>query len=616
MIRINQFCLCLLVALVPLLAVGASPKILQSSYDTPGKSLKELTDKYFDFYFKTNPTAGTEAGFHEYDDRLEDYSQVAIKKAISRYSSFESQLKKIRIANLSLESNVDYETLKNHIRTQILQLQSIRNWEKDPDFYTSLASKSLSDLISRSFASSEKRMASVIEREKRLPEFFAAATRNISNPPKLFVEMALSQIDGTLQFFKSDIPTALKGVHDSALQLEFRRVHKKALQALDKYKAHLVQILPQANGDYRLGAENFSKLLLYKEGIETPLQELLVLGHRNLAENQKLFNETLAALKAQKAKGKPHITEAEVFDQYSKDHPTADQLIAETRLATKGIQDFLKRKSLVTIPTGPAPFIQKTPDFQKELTDASMETPGLFEKKATESYFYVTVPDSSWPAERTEEHLQSFNRPRLKGLAAHELYPGHYLQYLKSKELQSKVRKLLYSEANSEGWAHYCEQMVLDEGYEKGDPSVRLGQLQDALLRNARFIAAIELHAGKMTVKQAIDFFETEGKQSHATAEREALRGTSDPTYLTYTLGKIQILQLRDDYKQSKGSSYSIKQFHDEFLTHGPLTVPLVRKLMLLEKPPHRPLLDCVQETSAVVPPSTEKLLKDLPDSL
>ena len=217
----------------------------------------------------------------------------------------------------------------------------------------------------------------------------------------------------------------------------------------------------------------------------------------------------------------------------------------------------------------------------RALTTASMDTPGAYEKVAKEAFFNVTLPGEELTPAHVEEHLEMFNRGVITSTSIHETYPGHYVQFLWVQRAPSKVRKLLGASSNAEGWAHYCEQMMMDEGYGAGDLKLRLGQLQDALLRNARYIVGIQMHTGPMTFDQAVDFFVKEGMQTGSTAEVESKRGTSDPTYLYYTLGKLEILKLREDYRNLRGSSFNLREFHDMFLQQGFPPVRIVRRAML-----------------------------------
>ena len=244
------------------------------------------------------------------------------------------------------------------------------------------------------------------------------------------------------------------------------------------------------------------------------------------------------------------------------------------------MRDFIISHHLVTIPSPVLPILEETPPFMRATTFASMDTPGPYETVAKEAFFNVTIPEKSWTPERTESFMGQFNYGTILSTAIHEAYPGHYVQFLWMPRIQSRVRKLLGASSNAEGWAHYCEQMMLDEGYSK-DPKMRLGQLQDALLRDARYIVGIEMHTGKRTFDQAIDFFVKEGYQPHEVGVVETKRGTADATYLYYTLGKLQILKLREDYKKMRGSQFSLEEFHNRFLQQGFPPIKIVRKAML-----------------------------------
>jgi len=250
------------------------------------------------------------------------------------------------------------------------------------------------------------------------------------------------------------------------------------------------------------------------------------------------------------------------------------------------LKDYITVKEIITIPSPVLPILEETPPFMRALTTASMDTPGPYEKVAKEAFFNVTLPEQSWTPQQVEEHMEGFNRGTIISTAIHEAYPGHYVQFLWMQTIPSKVRKLLGANSNAEGWAHYCEQMMLDEGYGNGDLKLRLGQLQDALLRDARFIVGIQMHRGKMTFDEGVHFFETEGYQTHESGLTETKRGTADPTYLYYTLGKLEILKLRADLKKKQGDAFSLEKFHNDFLRQGFPAIKIVRKTMLGDDSP------------------------------
>src|SRR5215831_15333243 len=550
-----------------------------------------LADQYFDqFYFKFNPSAGTAAGFHQYDNLLEDYSRASINEQVRLLKDFRSRAGKINAAQLSPAVAIDRGLLIDDISSRLLTLEDFRPWEHNPDSYSSGVTNSIFLIMARTFAPADQRLKSVIAREKQAPAVFQAARQNLKNPPPIYVDVALEQIPGLISFFQNDVPAAFKDVKDQALLAEFRAVNQKVMDELKAYGQWIEKDLkPQAHGDFRIGADNFSKKLLYDEDVDIPLDRLLEIGMANLRLNQQAFKDTAAKLD-------PNKTPQQILEELEKDHPAPDKLLQTFRDTLGGLKDFLAQHHIVKLPSEVLPIVQETPPFARALTSASMDTPGPFEKVAKEAFFNVTLPESSWKPEQVEEHMEGFNRGTIISTAVHEVYPGHYTQFLWVPYAPSKVRKLLGCSSNAEGWAHYSEQMMLDEGYGR-TPGVdqdhdtaflklRLGQLQDALLRNARFIVGIQMHTGKMSFDEGVAFFEKEGYQSHMNGLRETKRGTSDPTYLYYTLGKLEILKLRDDYKKKMGNQFSLESFHNDFLKQGFPPIKLVRGLMMGDNSP------------------------------
>jgi uncharacterized protein (DUF885 family) len=429
--------------------------------------------------------------------------------------------------------------------------------------------------MSRNFAPAAERMRSVIARERQGVRLFAEARDNLTNPPRVYTEVALQQLPGMIGFFRKDVPQAFTDVHDSALLAEFQSANQAVMDALAAYEKFLHdQVLPRSNGDFRIGAENYRKKLLYDEMVDTPLDRLLEIGMADLRRNQQALRQTAARID-------PHRAPEQILAALEKDHPAPDRLLASFRDVLGGLRDFITARHIVTIPSPMMPMVEETPPFMRALTSASMDTPGPYERVAKEAFFNVTLPEKGWTPRQTQEFMEGFNRGTILSTAIHEAYPGHYVQFLWLQQAPSKTRKLLGAGSNSEGWAHYCEQMMLDEGYGNGDPKIRLGQLQDALLRDARYIVGIELHTGRMTFEQAVDFFVNDGHQTREVAVRETRRGTSDPTYLVYTLGKLEILKLRDDYRKLKGSQFRLQEFHDRFLAQGDPPIKVVRRALL-----------------------------------
>jgi uncharacterized protein (DUF885 family) len=561
-----------------------------ASASSAQQSFQKVSDEYFDqLYFPYQPTAGTLIGYHQYDTRLEDYSRKSIDAQIAALHTFEKRVEEIPASGLDETTRGDREMVLSNIRSTLLTLETIRPWEKNPDIYSGGMSNAAFSLMERKFAPPDDRLRSVIEREKQMPSRFDQARANLKNPPRIYTEIAIEQLPGIIGFFEHDVPLAFADAKDTALKAEFEKTNAAVIAALNSYQAWLKSdLLPKSNGDFRIGAETFSKKLVYDDMVDLPLDKLLEIGWSDLRRNQQHFNEIASQLE-------PGRDPLQVVEQLGSHHPAPDQLLASFRATFDSLIGFIRDHHIVTIPSDVRPILEETPPFMRATTFASMDTPGPYEKHATEAYFNVTLPDPKMRPAQVEGFMHSFNVGTIISTAVHETYPGHYVQFLWVPQAPSRVRKLLGANTNVEGWAHYCEQMMLDAGYgqpgtgakdEREAKLLRLGQLQDALLRNARFIVGIEMHTGKMTFDQAVEFFQKEGYQSKETGMVETKRGTSDATYLYYTLGKLQIMKLREDLKAKQGAAFSLEQFHNEFLKQGFPPIKIVREALLGDQSP------------------------------
>ncbi|MBV8866990.1 MAG: DUF885 domain-containing protein [Acidobacteriaceae bacterium] len=536
---------------------------------TAQSAFDNLVNLYFDDYFRLNPTAATTAGFHGANDaQLEDYSQAGVDKQIALDEKYLPEFQR-------MPQSDDCDWVISHLHADLLNKQEIRDWEKDPDVYSSGITGSIFSLVSRKFAPPEERLRDVIEREKQIPQVFLAAKSNLKNPPKIYTEIALEQLPGLQSFFSNDVPAAFTEVKDQPLLSQFHQANQAAIDALKGYEQWVrTDVLPRSHGDFRIGAKTYHEKVMYEEMVDLPVDRLLEIGYANLHENQSKLVELCKKID-------PNKTPQQIAEGYEKDHPAPDQLLQTFRNTLSGLITFIDENHIITIPSNVRPILEETPPFMRALTTASMDTPGPYERVATEAYFNVTLPEKSWSKERTEEFMTAFSRGTIQSTAIHEAYPGHYVQLLWFQKVQSKVRKLIGCGSNIEGWAHYTEQMMIDEGYAKNDPELEVGQLIDALLRNCRYIVGIEMHTGKRTFDQGVDFFVKQGYMSRDYAERETKRGTSDPTYLVYTLGKLEILKLREDYHQKMGADFSLEQFHNTFMQQGGVPIKLIRHAML-----------------------------------
>jgi uncharacterized protein (DUF885 family) len=563
-------------------------------------ALTKLADEFMASFFAFQPSAGTRAGLHQYDTQMDNPSAANIAKQVAEYRKFEQRFAALDTKGWTQWASADRDMMLAFARSRILELEQKSSWTTDPDHYSAVASDSAFVLMGRNFAPPEQRLRALIERERKLPGFFALAKQNLKNPPRVFTEVAIEQLPGIIDFFGKDVPAAFADVKDEKLKADFQQSNAATIAAMRDYLNWLQKdLLPHSNGDFRLGAEHYQKKLLYEEMVDVPLDHLLKMGYDDLHRNQREFARTAKLID-------PTKTPAEVLAEVEKEHPEANKLLQAFRDKLVGLRDFTDTRKVITTPSRTLPIVQETPAFMRALTFASMDTPGPFETKATEAFFNVTLPEKDWSPKETEEYMQGFNWAVINSTAIHEVFPGHYLQYLWNEHVPSKIRQFLsldlsntgshFSGTNVEGWAHYTEQMMIDEGFgrtagvaeDKDIPflKLRLGQIQDALLRNSRYVVAIEMHTGKMTFDQGVEFFQREGYQSKGSAFKETRRGTSDPTYLMYTLGKLQILKLRADLEKREGKNFDLKKFHDEFMRQGVAPLSIIRRQMLGDNSP------------------------------
>jgi uncharacterized protein (DUF885 family) len=561
------------------------------SADGASQTFGFLSNQYFrSFYFVNNPTAGTGAGLHEYDTQLENYSAERVKEQVAGLHEWEKKIAAVPADALDGSQKADREILLNSIRSQILALDTIRGWEKNPDSYSSGITGSIFVIMERPYAPVNTRLKAAIAREKLIPQVFAEARKNLKNPPHIYTEIALQQIDGLVSFFETDVPSAFAEATDKDAKAEFAKTNAAVIEALKSYGAWMkADLLPRSNGDYRFGAETYRKALALNEMVDIPLDHLLEIGYADLHKNQAEFARVAKLID-------PKKTPAEELAELASIHPAPEKLIPAFQDTFNSLITFIQQHHIITLPSQVQPVLEETPPFERATTQASMDPPGAFEKNSTKAYFNVTLPDPKWDAAKTNEYMAAFNVGTVVSTSVHEAYPGHYVQFLWQDRFPSDIRKLVGANTNIEGWAHYCEQMMLDEGY--GDAVaktpreanlIRLGQLQDALLRDARFVVAIRMHTGvggELDVKGAEDFFVKEGYQSRPIAEVETKRGTSDALYLYYTLGKLEIMKLREDVRKKQGSAFSLQKFHDDLMRQGFAPIKVVRKTMLRDDSP------------------------------
>jgi len=544
----------------------------QSHGPFPDTEYARLVEEYFATAFANSPSWGTQSGFHQYDAQLEDLSAAALSKFEKSLVSFREKFANPDFNQLERDKRLDLAMIEANISANLLDLQQLHSLERDPDKYPSLIADSVFALAKRNFAPVNERFASAIARIEKAPAVLEAGKANLipDEVPPIYCQIALEQLPGTVDLFKKTIPDAFRDA-DPALKDRFNRANEKLIAALGDYQVFIKEkVMPKAKGKFPIGADAYAKKLAYDEMEDEKLDVILASGYKELKRLQVRFKDLAHEID-------PKVSVRECFDNIASDHPSPDKLVPATADVLDRISKFVVDKKIATIPSTDRVTVAESPSFMRALTFASMDTPGPYEDKAKEAFYYVTPVEPEWDKKHIEEHMRFFSYPDLINTSVHEAYPGHYVQFLWVKHAPSKVRKLLGCSSNAEGWAHYCEEMMIEEGLpaaiSPGDTMAQkklaMIQVHDALLRACRYIVGIEMHTRSMTYDQGIKFFEEEGFMEKANAERETKRGTKDPTYLVYTLGKLKILAIRDRYKAKMGDKFSLLDFHDKFLKCG-----------------------------------------------
>ncbi|HEX8772048.1 MAG TPA: DUF885 family protein [Pyrinomonadaceae bacterium] len=555
---------------------GPRPRVTVESVNA---RFNQIADAALRGYYAFNPTEATAAGLHEYDSQLESRSRESVAREVRRLRATHTALLRIWDGALTEEARLDYHVLIAHLQAQLLELEEIRMWQRDPNVYNRLAAASIDNILKRNYAPVEQRLDAVMAREREITRLLMEAHANLDNPPRIYTEMAVGQVRGSLDYFARVVPQMIERAAGGRLSAERRAQietsNEGVIAALRAFADWLERdLLPRSRSSFAIGAESYRRKLLYDEMVDTPLPQLLASGERELRRTQ----EEMRALAEEIAPGRGI---AYALRQLESDHPTADGLVGDARAELNRIRAFVRTQNILTPPQRENLIVAETPEYARSLSFASMDTAGPFERVATESYYYLTPPDPLWNARQREEHLGHYNRYGLQITSIHEVYPGHYYQLLKLQQQPSRVRKAFGAASFVEGWAHYCEQMMLDEGFGGNSPRLRLAQLNAALLRLCRYVVGIRLHTQGMTYEEAVDFFMHEGYQERVNAEREARRGTVDPTYLVYTLGKMEIIRLREDWRARLGQSFNLGEFHDRLLSYGMPPVRIIRQAML-----------------------------------
>ena len=534
-----------------------------------------FVDDYLAYLHEVHPTSATLDGVHSHDDLLEDMGRQAIEQHTRALAGFFRCLQDIGPNDLTAVEKAEQPMVAANIQARMFELEHIRTWERNPQLYSDTLCSSLAAQVVFTHAPLSERARRVLSKLRQAVRLVQTARDNIKDPPGIFLKVGLENFKGALNFIEKDLPRAFAGLDDMHLLGDLADASSEAARAIGAYIQYMDEDLaPRARASFRLGREHFERKLKLDEGLPMDADRLLAIALREFRATQEEFRTVAGRLD-----GSDPIA---AWRTAKEAHPAPGTLAAAAQEQLDELGTFIDRNAIVSRPQGEPVIVAPTPEFYR-WSFASMWVPGPFEQKPTRAYYYLTDADPSWPLDRQNEHLRDFNYPTLWAISIHEVYPGHFLHYQFLRRVESKVRKsIMFSPASFvEGWAHYTEQMMIEAGFRRTDHTLRLGQLAEALIRLARFIVCIRLHVEDWSVEQGTRFFRDECFMEDGGARREAERGTFDPTYLVYSVGKLMLLKLRHDYEAQQGGRYSQRAFHDQLLANGTATFAAHRQLML-----------------------------------
>jgi uncharacterized protein (DUF885 family) len=541
----------------------------------PSEPFPHFVDDYLAYLHEVFPTQATLDGTHLHDDLLEDLSRAGVDAHVRALSGFGRRLHQIDAGTLPRIERIEHPIVASNIEARMFDFEEVGTWERNPQLYADTIGTSLAGQALFAYAPEADRARRIVSKLRQVARFVQSARDNIKECPGIFVKTGLESWRGILKFIDTDLPRAFSALDDLHILGDLADTSTEASAAVNGYIDYLeTDLAPRAKASFRLGREKFEKKLKLEEGITLTADRLLAIALRELHEVQEEFRTVAGRLNGGDA--------GTAWRTAKEQHPAPGEAVKAAQAQVKELEEFLRRQAIVTLPDAEPVVVAPTPEFYR-WTFASMWTPGPFETKPSRAYYYLTDVDRSWPPERQEEHMRDFNFPTLWNISIHEVYPGHFLHYQHLRQVDSKVRKSTFFAPASvvEGWAHYCEQMMIEAGFRRNDPTIKLGQLAEALVRLARFVVCIRLHCEDMSVEQGMRFFRDEAFLEEATARREAERGTFDPTYLVYSAGKLMMLKLRRDYKEQQGGKFSLRAFHDTVLAQGCAPFSALRQLVL-----------------------------------
>lgn len=552
--------------------IAEQPSVPATASDVPpaddGQPWDSFLDAYINNYFIARPDVAVLAGRHDLDGKLPDFSAAGLKREAERLRGAKERAQKFADNRLDDRQKFERDYLISRIDSDLFWLESAAWPSKNPYYYADALDPDV--YISRAYAPLDSRMRSFINYAKAVPEALKQARENLKPPfPRTFIKIGRTTIGGLAATYETDVAKVFAPVGDEQLKAEFRAATAAAAAAVREFDGWLASLEKDATENFALGPEKFSEMLRATERVDIPLDQLETVGRRDMERN-------LAALREACASYAPGRTVRECVAKQQLNKPQGGA-VEGARNQLTDLKKFLIEKDLVTIPGTEEALVNEAPPY-KRWNFAYISIPGPYEKQLP-SVYYISPPDPTWSPEKRNEYLPG--KADLLFTSVHEVWPGHFLQFLHANRAPSKFGQIFVGYAFAEGWAHYTEEMMWEAGLGNNDPEIHIGQLLNALLRNVRYLSAIGLHARGMTVAQSERMFVDEGYQDAGNAQQQSERGTFDPAYLNYTMGKLMIKKLRDDWTSERGGRAGWKAFHDQFLKYGGPPVPQVRAVML-----------------------------------
>ena len=524
--------------------------------------------EFLDSYFTAHPDTAVYAGRHEFDGKLPDWSATGLQNEIARLKTMRDRANGYKDDTLDERQRFEREYVAAQINKDLYWLETADWPHRNPYYYADSIDPDV--YVSRPYATPDVRLKAYTAYALNVPNALAQIKANLKTPlPKPYIAIGRQTIGGLSDFYAKDVPKVFGVVKDATAQKDFKTANDGAIKAVKDFDAWLAEQEKTATNDFALGADKFATMVKQTEGVDVPLAQLEEIANRDLQRNLGALTE--ACLKF--APGQ----DVNACLVKANAHKPAGSVVAGATQQLTQLRKFIVDKDLLTIPGTEEAKVAEAPPY-KRWNFAYINIPGPYEK-GLPSVYYVSPPDPTWSKAKQAEYVPGVGS--LLFTSAHEVWPGHFLQFLHANRASSKFGQVFVGYAFAEGWAHYTEEMMWDAGLGDNAPEMHIGQLQEALLRNVRFISAIGLHTHGMSVEDSVKMFKEKGFQDEGNAEQQARRGTFDPAYINYTMGKLMIRKLREDWTAAHGGRAAWKEFHDKFLSYGGPPIPLVRKAMM-----------------------------------